>query len=120
MKFIAVLTSLLISTAAALPAVRRADEPPTFQLKTTNSPNPAFNNLFVSTYHTGAGTSAAVFGGSDVGMRFYLNGTSLIAPSASNFVWAPGPASDDIYQGMFPPPPKKKKKKKKKKLFIGD
>ena len=56
--------------------------------------------------------SAAVFE-SDIGMRFYLNGTSLVAPSASNFVWVPELGGDDIYQGIF-----QQKKKKKEWLLI--
>ena len=76
MKFLTSVACLL--SVAAASAVRRDTAPASFKLKTINSPLPAHNNLYVTPFHTGAGTNDVTLS-SDASKvpTASLNGTNL-------------------------------------------
>lgn len=69
-------TKIACSLATLATAVTAAD----FYLQTTGSANPSFNNLYIESYHTGAGLSDAVLS-TDVStaVKFYQNDTNIQA-----------------------------------------
>lgn len=93
------LTSLLIlaATAIASPIARATKQ---FQLKTTASSQAAHNNLYVYTYHTGAGLNDAVLD-QDVtkAPKIYLNGTKALFDLGSDFPWGMVAVGDTNYAG---------------------
>ncbi|KAJ6107773.1 hypothetical protein N7523_009096 [Penicillium sp. IBT 18751x] len=85
MKFISVI-ALLTATAVASPVARSAEKE--FHLKTTGSKTADHNDLFLTTYHTGAGLNDAVLESSaDAAAAFYLNGTTALADLGTSYPW---------------------------------
>jgi hypothetical protein len=69
-------TKIACSLATLATTVMAAD----FYLKTTGSTNPSFNNLYVESYHTGAGLSDAVLSSNiSTAAKFFQNETNIQA-----------------------------------------
>lgn len=98
MKFLASL-ALLAATALASPlSPRQSTE---FKLKTTGSAKPEFNNLYLYSYHTGAGLSDGVLdSNATAAPKFSLNGTTAYADLGTDYPWGMTVAGDTNYAGM--------------------
>lgn len=97
MKFLATLT-LLAATALAKPLVSRTSKE--FKLKTTGATIEDLNNLYLYSYHTGAGLSDAVFDSNGTNApKFYLNGTTPYADLGTSFPWGLTIYADTNYAG---------------------
>lgn len=76
----------LVATAAGSPIATRATTE--FQLKTTGSSQAAHNDLYVYTYHTGAGLNDAVLDPNAANApKIYLNGTKALFDLGTEFPW---------------------------------
>ncbi|OQE23259.1 hypothetical protein PENSTE_c009G05355 [Penicillium steckii] len=86
MKFLASL-ALFAATVSAGPVARRT--PKTFNLKTSGAENDAHNDLYLYSYHTGAGLSDAVLDkSSEKAANVSLNGTVATVDLGNDFPWA--------------------------------
>lgn len=73
-----------------------------FYLKTTAATKPAYNNLYISAYHTGAGLNDPVMTKTtDVAAKAYMNGTNTLFDLGTDFPWGLVLRSDTNYAGMF-------------------
>lgn len=100
MKLLAPLT-LLAATAAATPVGARQDSK-SFTLKSTNAQNPEHNNLYVHTYHTGAGLNDAVLGkDAEKASPASLNGTNVQFELNSEIPWGMFMPGVTNYAGML-------------------
>ncbi|KAJ5760012.1 hypothetical protein N7520_007168 [Penicillium odoratum] len=100
MKLLASL-ALLAATTLANPVVSRSSKE--FKLKTTGSANPDFNDLYLYSYHTGAGLSDGVLdSNASVGTKFSLNGTTTYADLGTTFSWGLSVAGDTNYAAWEP------------------
>ncbi|KAJ5099374.1 hypothetical protein N7532_006375 [Penicillium argentinense] len=98
MKFLSTL-ALLVATATATPVARSTKE---FHLKTSGAQNEAHNDLYLQTYHTGAGLNDAVFTkGSDKASPVYFNGTQALVDLQSEFPWGIVATGDTNYAGKY-------------------
>lgn len=98
MKLLASL-ALLAATALASPVVPRQSKE--FKLKTTGSTKPEFNNLYLYSYHTGAGLSDGVLDSNGTAApKFSLNGTTAYADLGTDYPWGMTVAGDTNYAGM--------------------
>ncbi|KAJ5785799.1 uncharacterized protein N7503_011011 [Penicillium pulvis] len=100
MKFLASL-ALLAATALASPlSPRQSTE---FKLKTTGSAKPEFNDLYLYSYHTGAGLSDGVLdSNATVAPKFWLNGTTAYADLGTDYPWGMTVAGDTNYAAWEP------------------
>ncbi|KAJ5689589.1 hypothetical protein N7462_003981 [Penicillium macrosclerotiorum] len=84
MKLFTYLT-LLTATVLATPVVKAPKE---FHLKTAGAKNAKHNNLFIYTYHTGAGFNDAVLDKDGTNAsRVYLNGTQALVDLDTEYPW---------------------------------
>jgi len=85
MKFLSAI-ALLAATALANPVARATKKE--FHLKTTGAAQADHNDLYVVSYHTGAGLNDAVLENtaSDA-TPFYLNGTTAVADLGTSYPW---------------------------------
>lgn len=98
MKFLASL-ALLAATALASPMKPRQSTE--FKLKTTGSTKPEFNDLYLYSYHTGAGLSDGVLdSNATAAPKFSLNGTNAYADLGTDYPWGMTVAGDTNYAGM--------------------
>jgi hypothetical protein len=75
-KYITILATAVAATATGCLASAPAK---TFKLKTTGSTNAAHNSLYVTSYHTGAGTSDPVLSTNAAGSSVWqLNDTQVV------------------------------------------
>lgn len=89
MKFLASLL-LLATSAIAAPVATTAkrQESQHFHLKSTGATNADHNNLYVYSYHTGAGLSDAVLTNDvSIASSIYLNGTNALVDLGTEFTW---------------------------------
>lgn len=99
MKFLAPL-ALLAATVMAGPVASRA--PKTFTLKTSGAKNDAHNDLFLHTYHTGAGLNDAVLSDSTKNAApVYFNGTQALVDLGTEFPWGIIANGDTNYASKF-------------------
>jgi hypothetical protein len=101
MKFLSAI-ALLAATAVANPLISRSTNSTKkeFNLKTTGSNQADYNDLFLTTYHTGAGENDAVLQNkADAATAFYLNGTTAIADLGTSYVWGFEIGGDTNYAG---------------------
>ncbi|KAJ5191347.1 uncharacterized protein N7498_010332 [Penicillium cinerascens] len=95
MRFLSVI-ALLAATAVANPVARSTKKE--FHLKTTGAAKADFNDLFVITYHTGAGTNDALLENKgSIATPFYLNGTTALANLGNVFPWGFEMGGDSNY-----------------------
>ncbi|KAJ5948749.1 hypothetical protein N7454_002056 [Penicillium verhagenii] len=102
MKFASIaLLATTVATALANPVVSRSAKE--FKLKTTGSTTPEFNDLYLYSYHTGAGLSDGVLdSNATVATKFSLNGTVASADLGTNFPWGLTVAGDTNYAAWEP------------------
>jgi len=91
----------IISIAAANPvSQRQTGDENKFRLKTGGSSHTEHNNLYVESYHTGAGASDAVLApGLNSSAIFFLNGTNAQYDAGTPFPWGINLAGDVNYAG---------------------
>ncbi|CAI7630277.1 hypothetical protein N7533_004067 [Penicillium manginii] len=95
MKFLASI-ALLAATVSAGPVASRA--PKQFTLKTSGAENDAHNDLYLYSYHTGAGLSDAVFSdGTANSAHISLNGTEAQVDLGNTFSWGIIASGDNSY-----------------------
>jgi hypothetical protein len=89
----------LAATAVANPLISRSTNKE-FRLKTTGSSQADHNDLFLTTYHTGAGENDAVLEKkANAATAFYLNGTTALADLGTSYVWGFEIGGDTNYAG---------------------
>lgn len=85
MRFLSAI-ALLAATAVANPVARSTKKE--FHLKTTGATKADHNDLFVVTYHTGAGLNDAVLENkASSATPFSLNGTTATADLGTDYPW---------------------------------
>ncbi|KAJ5100364.1 hypothetical protein N7456_006416 [Penicillium angulare] len=101
MKLLASLALLAASTLATPVAPRAPTKE--FKLKTTDSTISEFNNLYLYSYHTGAGLSDGVFSSNATAApKFSLNGTTAYADLGTSFLWGVEVNGDTNYAAWEP------------------
>lgn len=104
MRFLSAI-ALLAATAVANPVARSTKKE--FHLKTTGAAKADHNDLFVVTYHTGAGLNDAVLEDkASSATPFYLNGTTALADLGTDYPWGFEIGGDTNYacECLFIPP----------------
>lgn len=87
MQFLTTLL-LLATSAIAAPVAITARQSKHFHLKSTGATNENHNNLYVYSYHTGAGLSDAVLTkDASIASSIYLNGTNALVDLQTEFTW---------------------------------
>jgi hypothetical protein len=92
-------TILVFSIVSANPVDQRRQtgNEAKFRLKTGGSSNIEHNNLYVESYHTGAGASDAVLAGLNTSAIFFLNGTNAQYDAGTPFPWGINLEGDTNY-----------------------
>ncbi|CDM35786.1 hypothetical protein DTO013E5_9231 [Penicillium roqueforti] len=102
MKFLTCLL-MLATSAIAAPITNTTKVSKQFHLKSSGATNANHNNLYVYSYHTGAGLSDAVLT-SDVSIAspIYLNGTNAVVDLKTEFSWGLIATGDTNYASWEP------------------
>ncbi|KAJ5574036.1 uncharacterized protein N7459_008463 [Penicillium hispanicum] len=91
---------LLAATALATPIARATKK---FQLKTSGASQPAHNDLYIRTYHTGAGLNDAVLDKNGTNApNIYFNGTQALFDLGTEFPWGMIAPGDTNYAAWEP------------------
>lgn len=96
-------TILVFSIVSAIPIAQRRQtgNEGKFRLKTGGSSNIEHNNLYVESYHTGAGASDAVLAGLNTSAIFFLNGTNAQYDAGTPFPWGINLEGNTNYAGEW-------------------
>ncbi|KAJ5908214.1 hypothetical protein N7495_000896 [Penicillium taxi] len=92
--------SVLLATALATPLAKSTKE---FRLKTVGATHAKHNDLYLHTYHTGAGLNDATLGSNGTSApSFYLNETRALADLGTDFTWGLIATGDTNYAAWEP------------------